>query len=161
MDEGKFRADLYYRLNVVPMRVPSLRERRDDIVPLINHFLDEINKKYKLDKAFSNAAYRLLKKYDWPGNVRELKNLVWRAAVTSDGDLIEAEDLPMYQEQSRPEDAPMEGVSLREYMEEVEYHYIKTAYERYGSVRSAAAALKILPSTFIRKKTAYDKKFQK
>ena len=161
VDEGKFRADLYYRLNVVPMRVPSLRERRDDIVPLINHFLDEINKKYKLDKAFSNAAYRLLEKYDWPGNVRELKNLVERAAVTSDGDLIEAEDLPMHQEQSRPEDAPMEGVSLREYMEEVEYHYIKTAYERYGSVRSAAAALKIPPSTFIRKKTAYEKKFQK
>lgn len=161
VEEGKFRADLFYRLNVVPVRIPPLRERRDDIVPLVNHFLGEFNKKYGLEKAFSNAAYRVFERYDWPGNVRELKNLVERAIVTSDGDLIKAEDLSAYQRDLTSGSLEIEGGNLRKYLEEIEYYYIKTAYEKYGNVRSAAASLQMPASTFIRKKMAYENKFQK
>ncbi|NTV83468.1 MAG: sigma 54-interacting transcriptional regulator, partial [Bacteroidales bacterium] len=92
--EKSFREDLYYRINVIPIRIPPLRERKDDIVPLLFHFLDLYNKKYDLKKSLSDELVECLLKYDWPGNVRELMNLIERLVVTTDGQQISLENLP-------------------------------------------------------------------
>ena len=73
---GKFRSDLYFRINVIPIKVPALRERREDIVPLANSFLNEYNLRYQKSIQFSEEAFHRLEQYDWPGNIRELQNWV-------------------------------------------------------------------------------------
>ncbi len=94
--DRSFREDLYYRLNVVTISIPPIRERREDIIPLAEHFLERfcraMNKK---SRSFTPSALRSLTQHDWPGNVRELQNAVERAVVISRGDRIEAEDLPL------------------------------------------------------------------
>lgn len=96
VQEKTFREDLYYRLNVVPVNIPPLRERKDDIIPLALHFLMEFNSKLnKKIKGFSDDALKLLISYNWPGNIRELKNLVERFVVMVDSDLIDVSDLPL------------------------------------------------------------------
>jgi len=92
--EGSFREDLYYRLNVVPITIPSLQERPEDIVVLLEHFLERFNEKYGVDKSFSVEALYLLKKYSWPGNVRELINLVERLVITCRSSVIMPDHLP-------------------------------------------------------------------
>lgn len=91
--EKKFREDLYYRLKVVPISIPPLRERKEDIVPLVLNFLDIVNKKYHYNKKISPEAMRILSNYDWPGNVREVENLIERLVVTTNDDLIMAKDI--------------------------------------------------------------------
>lgn len=93
VNEGTFRLDLYYRLKVVPIVIPPLRERKVDVVPLINLFLQRINSQYNLNKTISSKAMKLLMDYDWPGNVRELENEIERLVVTSDSHIIEPEDI--------------------------------------------------------------------
>lgn len=93
VNEGTFRLDLYYRLKVVPIVIPPLRERKVDVVPLINLFLQRINSQYNLNKTISSKAMKLLMDYDWPGNVRELENEIERLVVTSDSQIIEPEDI--------------------------------------------------------------------
>jgi len=92
--EGKFREDLYYRLNVVEIRVPPLRERKEDIMPLADHFLDHFSRKYsKKVKGFTERALKALVSYPWYGNVRELKNAIERAVLFCDRELIDVRDL--------------------------------------------------------------------
>jgi DNA-binding NtrC family response regulator len=91
--EGRFRADLFYRLNVIPIRLPSLRQRRDDIPLLVDHFLRRFAQNNPV-KTVSAEAMALLMKYDWPGNVRELENVMERAMILDEGGLIGPEDLP-------------------------------------------------------------------
>ena len=92
--EGKFREDLYYRLNVVEIRIPPLRERRDDILPLAKHFLEHFSRKYSRPvKGFTERAVNSLLSYPWYGNVRELKNAVERAVLFCEGELIDTKDL--------------------------------------------------------------------
>ena len=94
---GTFREDLFYRLSVVPITLPPLRERRDDIPPLANYFLKKYNQKRKKNvRAISTQAMMVLVKYDWPGNVRELKNAMERAVVLTENDTIEPSDLLYY-----------------------------------------------------------------
>lgn len=93
VNEGTFRLDLYYRLKVVPIVIPPLRERKVDVVPLINLFLQRINSQYRLNKTISSKAMKLLMDYEWPGNVRELENEIERLVVTSDSHIIEPEDI--------------------------------------------------------------------
>ncbi|MDE7004364.1 MAG: sigma 54-interacting transcriptional regulator, partial [Oscillospiraceae bacterium] len=89
MVRGKtFREDLFYRLNVVPLTIPPLRERREDIIPLADAFLEELNKKYGFKKQFSTSAFQAMEEYGWPGNVRELKNVVERMVILSLDDVI-------------------------------------------------------------------------
>lgn len=96
VQEKTFREDLYYRLNVVPVNIPPLRERKDDVIPLALHFLKEFNLKLnKKIKGFSEEALKVFMSYNWPGNIRELKNLVERLAVMADSELIEVLDLPL------------------------------------------------------------------
>ncbi|NPA42249.1 MAG: sigma-54-dependent Fis family transcriptional regulator [Aquificae bacterium] len=94
VSEGKFREDLYYRLNVVQIHIPPLRERKEDIIPLAQHFLETFSRKYsKGIKGFTKRAKEALLSYPWPGNVRELKNVVERAVLFSDSEYIEEEDI--------------------------------------------------------------------
>jgi len=96
VDNNQFRSDLYYRLNVVPLSVPPLRLRKEDILPLTEHALDELNASYRFNKRFSERALKSLLTYEWPGNVRELRNIVERLVVTTPTDLIDVIDLPEY-----------------------------------------------------------------
>jgi two-component system, NtrC family, response regulator AtoC len=92
--EGKFREDLYFRLNVISILIPPLRERKEDILPLVEHFIDKINKKCgKAVKGITPSAKDLILKYHWPGNVRELENVIERGLVLCRGDVIDKEDL--------------------------------------------------------------------
>jgi len=95
IEKGTFRDDLYFRLNVIPMSIPPLRERREDVSELIKEFLREIDQNTNLEsKDFSEGAIEILKKYLWPGNVRELKNLVERLVIMTPGKEIHASDIP-------------------------------------------------------------------
>ena len=93
VEEGTFRDDLYYRLNVIPIDIPPLRKRKIDIVPLIKLFLKRLNKKYDTNKKFSAAAMKKLLDYDWPGNIRELENEIERVVVISDTSVIKEEEV--------------------------------------------------------------------
>lgn len=92
--EGKFRSDLYYRLNVLNLSVPSLRERKEDIPMLVEHFITSMYKEYGIYKKFSDKVFDIFKEYTWPGNIRELKNTVTNIAVNTAGDTVELEDIP-------------------------------------------------------------------
>src|SRR5262249_53757991 len=95
---GAFREDLYYRLNVVTLRVPPLRERPDDVVPLAQHFLREMRARYRRGpRRIGTAARRAMRDYAWPGNVRELKNAIEASMIAADGETIDVEDLPLRQ----------------------------------------------------------------
>ncbi|MCR5369454.1 MAG: sigma 54-interacting transcriptional regulator [Clostridium sp.] len=94
VQQGKFREDLYYRLTVIPLSIPPIRSRRDDIIPLCRFFLDYFCKKYNLRKTFSPAVYTQLLKYDWPGNVREIRNFVERMVVMTPSQTVEINSIP-------------------------------------------------------------------
>lgn len=96
VEEGRFREDLYYRLSVVPLTIPPLRERKEDIEPLIDYFLSYYNERHGMLKTLSREAIEVLKSYPWPGNVRELENFIERIVVTSEKNCIGVEDLPRY-----------------------------------------------------------------
>lgn len=96
IESGNFREDLFYRVNIVPIYLPSLRERKDDIPLLVNHFLESYNKKRKKNiKGVSSDAMNILMDFQWPGNVRELEHTIERLVIMSEGDIIEAEKLPI------------------------------------------------------------------
>ena len=97
IEEGKLREDLYYRLNVVPIALPPLRDRAEDTPLLVQHFVNEFNAKHRLQiEGASDEAMSMLKAYSWPGNVRELRNVIERSVVLTRGDWIEEKDLPPY-----------------------------------------------------------------
>jgi len=134
--EGKFREDLFYRINVFPIHVPPLRERRDDIIPLAHYFLKKFNlqKKKNLIK-FSEEAMRYLERYDWPGNIRELKNAVERAMVTCEGNVIGLHDLSFadhaFQQKISPNEegtlAELEKKEITKVLQQFDGHKSKTA----------------------------------
>ena len=88
VNDGTFRRDLFYRLNVFKIKVPPLRNRSEDMISLCNTFLEKFNKKYSAEKQISTSAIKALMKHSWPGNIRELENLIERAVVISDSDII-------------------------------------------------------------------------
>lgn len=158
--EKKFRDDLYYRLNVVPIFVPPLRERKSDIIPLSIKFLQDACIKYEKKLSFSPEALDALRNYYWPGNIRELKNLIERAAIVCDEYFI-TDQLLFETAQSEPNTIAVstDNIDLKAVMEKIEWGYIKQYYNRYKSVRSTAKALGMDRSTFNRKLSAYLKKF--
>lgn len=148
-----FREDLFYRLNVVPITIPPLRERRGDILPFADSFLQELNKKYGFKKQFAPSALQAMEEYDWPGNVRELKNVVERMVILSQDDLIRGSELPFHSQWSPHRDLHGDGpVDLKLEVARFEYQYIQQAYEKYKNVRAAAASLGMDSSTFVRKR---------
>lgn len=159
MRQGRFREDLYYRLNVVSIRIPPLRERPGDVIPLAQHFLDQYNAKYGLRKSFSPAARFALLDCRWEGNVRQLKNAVEQAVIVADGDMIGPESLAVSVQgplSGRPLD---ENMGLNELLERVELQYLEQYYETCGSIRDAAKKLKMSPTTFLRHKTLLAEKY--
>jgi Nif-specific regulatory protein len=126
VSHGAFREDLFYRLNVFPIQVPPLRERKEDVPELLNHFLKKVSQEYGREVGISNAAMALLTRYDWPGNVREVENLIERLVIMADDDEIDARLLPAYLNQ---EDAGETAEPLSR-IEELERKEILSALER-------------------------------
>ena len=148
--EKRFREDLYYRLNVIPIHIPPLRKRKNDIIPLAQHFLDYYNQKYDFHRRLSPATCFALLNYRWEGNVRQLKNTIEQAAIITDTDLIQPESLPMNVAGQEPVQEVSAEAGLNEMLERMELRYLQTFYERYGSIRKAAERLKLPPTTFLR-----------
>jgi DNA-binding NtrC family response regulator len=148
VEQKRFREDLYYRLNVIPIHLPPLRERKSDIPLLAHHFLDHFNRtKKKKIKGFTKEAMDKLIQYDWPGNVRELENTIERVVILLDGDFITPQDLPeKFQNLTReniPQEIiiPDEGISLEEAVNEFERKLILQALQKTGWVKNKAARL--------------------
>jgi len=151
--EGKFREDLYYRLNVVPIHVPPLRERPEDIIPLVRKYLAKFNKRLNDHKQIDQDAMAVLLKYDWPGNIRELQNIVERLILTTREKVISVENLPgfmatMKSLNPKPQDAPQ---TLSEIMEQAEKEVLAQALNKYKSTRAMAKALNISQPSVVRK----------
>lgn len=159
VEKRLFRQDLFYRLNVLPINVPPLRERRNDILPLVNHFLEEANRTYQTNKVFTNSAYHILKEYNWPGNVIEIKNVVERSVIMSDSEYISVNELSLSNLNSSVGDPLQDRLDLKEYLERIEYDYMNRTYEKFNSVRLAASFLNMSKATFLRKRKQYAEKF--
>jgi len=148
IEEGKFREDLYYRLNVIPIELPSLRERKVDIPLLVNHFINKCNFINKKDiKGITLKAMELLERYIWRGNVRELENVIERAVTLETNDNIQADSLSDEIRNYRVEhlktisEIPSEGVNLEDYITKIEKDIILSALEKTGWVKKKAAEL--------------------
>lgn len=154
VEEKLFREDLYYRLNVIPIIVPPLRARQDDIIFLVKNYLNIFNKKYTCNKVIDGRVFEAFSEYNWPGNVRQLKNTIERMVVLSNGDLITIEDIPQKIREGVKKDIfkIAKGLTLKESVAELEKKMITAAYSKYGNVRDAAKELGIDPSTLVRKR---------
>ncbi|MCL2337514.1 MAG: sigma 54-interacting transcriptional regulator [Firmicutes bacterium] len=159
VEQGKFRKDLYYRLNVIPIEIPPLRDRKDDIFPLAMYYLKKFNNKHKTNKTLDARAVLLLEKYDWPGNVRELMNILERAVILSSSDSIDPLIISNQLEQlGMMECLPISVnniMPLREAKAVVEQELLRKALKENKTVRQAAKILGISHSTLIRKAAQY------
>ncbi|CAM4353288.1 sigma-54 interaction domain-containing protein [Lacicoccus alkaliphilus] len=160
----KFREELYYRLNIIPIDIPPLRKRRDDIYPLVMQNLKKVNKKYNLDKRIDAQAMDVLVGYHWPGNVRELENIVERLVVTSPESTIDYVDVPFEIKNSQIESLSfmeMDGTqSLAGIVANFEKQVLLNAMEADGDVFSMAKAFKVDPTTIRRKFHKYGIEFK-
>jgi PAS domain S-box-containing protein len=177
VEGGSFRADLYYRLNVIPIEMPPLRDRIEDVIPLADHFAKELGKRYGKVKTFAKEAYAQMTGYDWPGNVRELRNVIERLIVTTSDDVMEISNIPqsffsvpVSREEFRDDASPLpalfsksvdaltksEDVSLADYMDDCEKAVLEYVLRKYKNTYKAAEILKIGQSSVIRKKQKYD-----
>jgi transcriptional regulator with PAS, ATPase and Fis domain len=156
--EGKFREDLFYRLNVLPVHLPPLRERDGDIPLLVNHFLSLHGlRKARRAARMDAEAMAVLEKYRWPGNVREVENLVERLVVLNEDGIIRANELPDYVIQNGSPDQsaaaaelPANGMDLDGYLEKIENGFICQALDRArGNKTLAAGMLNLNRTTFI------------
>jgi len=151
----------YYLLSMFTLRIPPLCERKDDIIPLMDTFLEEFNQKYHKNKKFDAVVYARLLIYPWPGNVRELKNLVQRAVIISENDVIGVDDLFTDDAGSfaagKMTNFP-DMVDLKAEVEKLEAEYMTMAFEKHKNTRAAAKNLGMDSSTFVRKRMAYVEK---
>lgn len=156
--DGKFREDLYYRLNVVPISIPPLRERPEDIIPMIRIFLNQNNIKMKEHKEIDSKAIAILMKYPWPGNVRELQNIIERLVITTKGTMILPENLPsfIYENTSGIENSAISaGKNLKDALDHAERDILLKAQEQYKTTRAMAKALGVSQPTIVRKLQKY------
>ncbi|GAB6171199.1 hypothetical protein JCM15765_06770 [Paradesulfitobacterium aromaticivorans] len=157
---GEFREDLFFRLNVVPIWIPPLRERRSDIVPLLHHFREKFSKKYGLHREFSPDVVEAFVQYEWPGNVRELENMVERLMVMAPNELITLPQLPpvFHRHASKEGGVSVHSLMpLKEAVMEVERQLIEKALKKYGSTYKAAEALGVNQSTVVRRMARFRK----
>lgn len=172
VEEKRFRADLFYRLNVIPLELPPLRERREDIVPLAFYFLQRYNRKYNKNKQFALRTLESMKAYDWGGNVRELKNFVERSVVMTVGDFIDItnirsiaasherripsqDQLGVVRHEYPWEEWLDKGLSLQDYVDRCEREYLARALEKYKTSYQAAKQLGTSQSSIMRRKAKY------
>ena len=174
IEKGLFRRDLYYRLNVVPIRIPSLSDRPEDIPALVGHFLKKYGKKFGRRRGMDDAAMEYLQQQQWPGNIRELENTVQRLIISAAGDNISLMDVMRDSHgelfsgsvSQLPGDSSADGeaaermpekeLDLQLAVDEYEKGLIKYACDKYGSTRKAARALGISQTQIVRKKKKYD-----
>jgi two-component system response regulator PilR (NtrC family) len=159
VEDKRFRPDLYYRLNVIPVVIPPLRERREDIPLLVNHFIEKITGG---EKTVSDDAMTILASYEWPGNVRELENIIERAVILSDGPEITGESLNVSIFPERLRKQALSTVSTRDLgvsgitLDELERRYLLQTLNDIGwKKKQAAEVLGINPSTLYRKLQRY------
>jgi phosphotransferase system HPr (HPr) family protein len=158
--EGAFREDLYYRLNVIPLLLPPLRERKEDIPILVEHFLAKMSHELtKKAKGIKNDALGILMQYKWPGNVRELENIIERLVTLTDGNFIGIEHLPAYfKEELLLENKKDSGLIMDDIIlpwEEYEKKIIRLAMDKYGSYNGAGKALGLTHKTIAAKAKKY------
>lgn len=164
--QGKFREDLYYRLNVVPIEIPPLRQRKEDILLLSQEFIKKFNEQYKTNKKISLKALQVFEGYDWPGNIRQLENLIERLIVTIEEETIQYHSVMDCLQINQPEvDGTLFGVEeivvpnimkLRKATDIVEKELVKRALEVYRTTREAASALGVTHTSIIRKVEKYN-----
>jgi transcriptional regulator with PAS, ATPase and Fis domain len=147
--EGKFREDLYYRLNVVQIQIPALRERREDIRPIVEYYFDNFKKERELPNlTISDKAMETIFQYDWPGNVRELRNALERAVVMGNGREIEESDLTI--SGAKPKYPGLQiGLTMEEALNNFKKEFISINLEHTGGVRSKAAVIMGIQRTYL------------
>lgn len=159
MEKGNFRSDLYYRLFVVPINIPPLRQRKEDIAPLTNYFLNKLNAMYEVKKEISSEAIKAMEKYNWYGNVRELRNIIERLVVSVAGNTISAFQVEMCLKEDNFNNAePVkngENATLDELIENYEKQIIIQAVEECGTLTAVAQKLNVNKSTISRKLKKY------
>ncbi|GHH99932.1 sigma-54 interaction domain-containing protein [Neobacillus kokaensis] len=153
VEKGEFREDLYYRLNVLPISIPPLRERREDILPLVKSILNKVNEKYGITKEFDTSLENFFYSYKWPGNVRELSNLVERLIMTVPHKFITAADLP---EEYMEQKAVTNEITLKEAIEKVEREILSQAVQKFKNTYEMAERLGTSQATIVRRLKKYD-----
>ncbi len=150
---GRFREDLYYRLNVIPLHIPALRDRKDDVAALVSHFFTRMKEDLGREDlvGFSDEAIALLETYGWPGNIRELQNVIERTVLLAIGPVVNASDLPMSVRTrdaksgslpgGLPSELPALGLDLKAVVDEYESNLIRQALARTGGNKNRAAQL--------------------
>ncbi|OIK16530.1 Fis family transcriptional regulator [Bacillus sp. MUM 116] len=151
--KGEFREDLYYRLNVLPISIPPLRERKEDILPLVKSILKKVNEKYAISKEFDTSLENFFYSYKWPGNVRELSNLVERLIMTVPHKFITAADLP---EEYKVRKVATSEITLKEAMENVELEILSQAVQKFKNTYEMAEKLGTSQATIVRRLKKYN-----
>jgi len=160
MEEGRFRQDLYYRLNVIPLRVPPLRERKDDIPLLASHFLMDFSlKEGEPEKSITEDALAVLREHNWPGNVRELKNIIERLVIMTPSNVISKSDIPPLGKESQDGDGDNEWYAVNSYrmakMNFEKQYLAKKLRENEGNVSRTAEVIGLERSNLHRKIKSY------
>ncbi|RST72705.1 PAS domain-containing protein [Siminovitchia acidinfaciens] len=152
---GEFREDLFYRLNVIPLRIPPLRERKEDIFPLAVYFLEQFKHMYSIEKSYTPDAISVLETYGWPGNIRELENIIERLIVFSEEEWIDREVVlkVLYgdDESKRKQPLVLEMMPLKEAVTELETQLIELGMKKYGTAAKVSEVLEVSPATISRR----------
>jgi transcriptional regulator with PAS, ATPase and Fis domain len=165
VNSGKFREDLYYRLNISLITVPPLREREEDVVCLSRAFLDKYCRKYGIEKSFEDGAIKALQSYSWPGNVRELENMMHRLVINSKEDTVFVSDVEklihgkVYDDvidNLRKTISEGNKIEFEELIKNQEVRLIEYALKKEGTTRKAADFLGITQAKLMRKKQKYE-----
>lgn len=159
VEEGMFRQDLYYRLNIMPIEITPLRGRKKDIKALALHFVEQFNKTYKMNKIITDSAVETLQNYNWPGNIRELENILERIMISFDGETItkfQVEKAIGIQENPvLHEEITFGENSIQEMLDSYEKQILEEALAKYGRASDVARALRINKSTLSRRMKKY------
>ncbi len=157
VSNGEFREDLFYRINVITIDIPPLRERKEEIVPLALRFLNQYNNQYGQNKRLTYEVLEELKDNDWKGNIRQLKNAIENMVIVSNNEYLQLNDLPWREGAVNiNEDDGGKSLTLQELLEDYERAVLKKTKDQYGSSRKMAEALKVDQSTIVRKLKKYN-----
>lgn len=160
VQEGKFRADLYYRLHVLPINIPPLRERKEDIFPFLHFYLQKYNKRFNQTRTLSRQTIDVLQRYQWPGNIRELEHTVEQLVIMAKKEEISIHDLPerfvSVNIETEALESLKEGNNLNEIIERIEKRMIEQAMKENKTTRKTATVLGITQTSLIRRLKKYN-----